>query len=190
MDRPELESLLSLQSAPCLADWNQPGICTVLRSSPRPLPGLLSHLLLLLPHSFHSSSVSFSLLLEQTNFFLPQGLCLGCSICLELLQAPPPPGCRSNITASERPSLTTLEAPCPTPVPAVCSKPHMHAHSDAHTTLVGTWVHMQAHTCMHTEMHTCMHAHMSTHMGTHVHRCKHTETHAYLHAHTGTHVHT
>ena len=92
MDRPELESLLSLQSAPCLADWNQPGICTVLRSSPRPLPGLLSHLLLLLPHSFHSSSVSFSLLLEQTNFFLPQGLCLGCSICLELLQAPPPPG--------------------------------------------------------------------------------------------------
>ena len=129
MDRPELDSLLSLQSAPCLADWNQPGICTVLRSSPRPLPGLLSHLLLLLPHSFHSSSVSFSLLLEQTNFFLPQGLCLGCSICLELLQAPPPPGCRSNITASERPSLTTLEAPCPTPVPAVCSKPHMHAHS-------------------------------------------------------------
>ena len=125
MDRPGLESLLSLQSAPCLADWNQPGICTVPRSSFRPLPGLLSHLLLHLPHSFHSSHLSFSLLLEQTNFFLPQGLRFGCSICLELLQAPPPPGCRSSITSSERPSLSTLEARCPTPVPEVC----MHACS-------------------------------------------------------------
>ena len=46
--------------------------------------------------------MSFSLLLEQTNFFLPQGLCLSCSICLEFLQAPPPPGCRSNISLPQR----------------------------------------------------------------------------------------